>query len=71
VKTSEARLEFSYDSQNRAEVALERGNIVDFGASVSTDVGHAEPLFLSTEQYAAPQLGWRFWSEQTQGPLRR
>ncbi|MEX3897456.1 hypothetical protein [Paraburkholderia sp. BR10954] len=39
MKTSEANLEFSYDSQYRAEVARKTGNIVDFGTSMSIKPG--------------------------------
>ncbi|NUX54949.1 hypothetical protein [Paraburkholderia youngii] len=39
MKTSEANLEFSYDSQYRAEVARKTGNIVDFGTTVSIKPG--------------------------------
>ncbi|WP_233827777.1 hypothetical protein [Paraburkholderia sp. ZP32-5] len=63
MKTSEANLEFSYDSQNRAEVALERRNIVNFGATVSTEAGHEQLLFPKIEQSAAPQLALRFLFE--------
>jgi hypothetical protein len=39
VKTSEANLEFSYDSRNRAEVARQSGNIVDICPTVFPSVG--------------------------------
>jgi hypothetical protein len=59
-KTSEANLEFSYDSGIRAEVAPEPRNIVNFHTTVFTDVGHERPLFLETKQYAAAQLALSF-----------
>jgi lysylphosphatidylglycerol synthetase-like protein (DUF2156 family) len=65
VKTSEANLEFSYDSRNRAEVARESGNIVDFCATVPTNVGHDHSLFLKKKQSAAMQLALSFLFEQT------
>jgi hypothetical protein len=66
VKTSEANLEFSYDSQNRAEVARETGNIVNFGTTVSVEPGPDHRLFLNQKQSAALQLGRSFLFEQTQ-----
>jgi hypothetical protein len=63
VKTSEANLEFSYDSQNRAEVARKTRNIVNFGATVSTEVERERLLFPKIEQSAAPQLALRFLFE--------
>jgi hypothetical protein len=65
VKTSEANLEFSYDSRNRAEVARETRNIVNFHATVFPHVGHDRRLFLETKQYAAAQLALSFLFEQT------
>jgi hypothetical protein len=60
VKTSEANLEFSYDSRNRAEVARETRNIANFHATVLPNVGHDRRLFLETKQYAAAQLAMSF-----------
>jgi hypothetical protein len=65
VKTSEANLEFSYDSRNRAEVARETRNIVNFDATVFPNVGHDRRLSLKTKQYAAAQLAQSFLFEQT------
>ncbi|MFM0000754.1 hypothetical protein PQR57_06985 [Paraburkholderia dipogonis] len=70
MKTSEANLEFSYDSRNRAEVARESGNIVDICATVFTNVGRDHRLFLEGKQSAAVQLELSFLFEQTQRPLR-
>jgi hypothetical protein len=64
VKTSEANLEFSYDSQNRAEVARETRNIVNFRATVFPNVGHDRQLFLEPKQSAAAQLILCFLFEQ-------
>jgi hypothetical protein len=66
VKTSEANLEFSYDSRNRAEVAHESGNFVDICVSASPNVGSNRQLFHDLKQSAALQLGLSFLSEQTQ-----
>jgi hypothetical protein len=66
VKTSEANLEFSYDSRNRAEVARESGNIVDIRAIVVPDAGHDRRLFLKKKQSAAVQLKLSFLLKQIQ-----
>ncbi|WP_153041064.1 hypothetical protein [Paraburkholderia monticola] len=66
MKTSEANLEFSYDSQYRAEVASEMGNIVNFGMTVSIEAGPDHRLFPKIEQSAALQLALSFFFEQTQ-----
>ncbi|WP_233846028.1 hypothetical protein [Paraburkholderia sp. HD33-4] len=59
-------MEFSYDSQNRAEVARETGNIVNFGTTVSTKPGSDQRLFPKQKQSAALQLALSFLFEQTQ-----
>ncbi|MFL9885233.1 hypothetical protein PQR66_19480 [Paraburkholderia agricolaris] len=66
MKTSEANLEFSYDSRNRAEVARQSGNIVDICATVLPSVGHESRLFRQCKQSAAPQLALSFLFEQMQ-----
>jgi hypothetical protein len=66
VKTSEANLEFSYDSQNRAEVAPETRNIANFGATVSIEPGPDHRLFPKSKQSAALHLAAAFLFEQTQ-----
>ncbi|MFM0390551.1 hypothetical protein [Paraburkholderia phytofirmans] len=66
VKTSEANLEFSYDSRNHAEVARESGNIVNICATVLPNVGRDHQLFLERKQSAAVQLELSFLFEQTQ-----
>jgi hypothetical protein len=63
VKTSEANLEFSYDSQNRAEVARETRNIANFRATVFPNVGQDRQLFLEKKQSAAAQLRQPFLFE--------
>ncbi|WP_147440706.1 hypothetical protein [Paraburkholderia sp. RAU2J] len=63
-------MEFSYDSRNRAEVARETGNIVNFRATVFPNVGHDRRLFLETKQFAATQLVQSFLFEQTQRSLQ-
>jgi hypothetical protein len=45
VKTSEANLEFSYDSQNRAEVARETRNIANFRATLLPNAEQDRRLF--------------------------
>ncbi|MFC6308216.1 hypothetical protein E2553_12480 [Paraburkholderia dipogonis] len=67
MKTSEANLEFSYDSRNHAEVARESGNIVNIRATVLPNVGRDRRLFLERKQSAAVQLELSFLFEQTQG----
>jgi hypothetical protein len=66
VKTSEANLEFSYDSRNRAEVARDSGNIVDICSTVLRSAVRDSRLFQSKKQSAAPQLASSFLFEQTQ-----
>ncbi|MFM0645391.1 hypothetical protein PQR14_13770 [Paraburkholderia bryophila] len=58
-------MEFSYDSRNRAEVARKSGNIVDFCATVLTNVGRDHSLFRKKKQSAALQLALSFLFEQT------
>jgi hypothetical protein len=70
VKTSEANIEFSYDSRNRAEVARESGNRVENRATVFTNVGQQHELFRIGQQYAAPQLALSFLFEQMQWSTR-
>ncbi|MDT8837684.1 hypothetical protein ParKJ_09690 [Paraburkholderia fungorum] len=70
MKTSEANLEFSYDSRNRAEVARERRNIVDICATVLPGEGHERRLFQQWKQSAAPQLALSFLFEQMQRSAR-
>jgi hypothetical protein len=70
VKTSEANLEFSYDSRNRAEVARQSGNIVDICATVFPSVGHEPRLFRQKQQSAALQLALSFLFEQMQRSSR-
>jgi hypothetical protein len=70
VKTSEANLEFSYDSRNRAEVARESGNIVDICATVLPNVVHDPRLFRQKQQSAALQLALSFLFEQMQRSAR-
>ncbi|MBC8726918.1 hypothetical protein [Paraburkholderia sp. UCT2] len=71
MKTSEANLEFSYDSQNRAEVARKIGNIVNFGTTVSIKPGSDQRLFPNQKQSAALQLALSFLFEQTQRSFGR
>ncbi|MBB5506839.1 hypothetical protein [Paraburkholderia atlantica] len=71
MKTSEANLEFSYDSQYRAEVARKTGNIVNFGTTVSIKPGPDQRLFPNRKQSAALQLALSFLFEQTQRSLWR
>ncbi|MGF6939207.1 hypothetical protein OKW41_008369 [Paraburkholderia sp. UCT70] len=59
-------MEFSYDSQNRAEVARKIGNIVNFGTTVSIKPGSDQRLFPNQKQSAALQLALSFLFEQTQ-----
>ncbi|WP_168991393.1 hypothetical protein [Paraburkholderia sp. UYCP14C] len=59
-------MEFSYDSQYRAEVARETRNIVNFGTTVSTKPGSDQRLFPKRKQSAALQLALSFLFEQTQ-----
>jgi hypothetical protein len=66
VKTSAANLEFSYDSQNRAEVASGTGNIVNFDTTASLEPGTDHLLFQKQEQSAALQLALYFFFAQTQ-----
>ncbi|MGF6301990.1 MULTISPECIES: hypothetical protein [Paraburkholderia] len=56
-------MEFSYDSQNRAEVAREPENIVNFGTTVSIQPGPEQLLFPKTKQFTAPQLARCFLFE--------
>jgi hypothetical protein len=49
VKTSEANLEFSYDSRNRAEVARQSGNIVDICPTLFSSVGTRVSIVPVTE----------------------
>jgi hypothetical protein len=71
VKTSEANLEFSYDSRIHAEVARKSGNIVNIRATVLPNVGLDPRLFLERKQSAAVQLELSFLFEQTQWWRRR
>ncbi|MGF6635212.1 hypothetical protein [Paraburkholderia sp. MM6662-R1] len=71
MKTSEANLEFSYDSQNRAEVARKIGNIVNFGMTVSIKPGSDQRLFPNQKQSAALHLAPSFLFEQTQRSFGR
>ncbi|MFM0064465.1 hypothetical protein [Paraburkholderia aspalathi] len=66
MKTSEANLEFSYDSRNRAEVARERRNIVEICATVFPSAGHHLRLFQQEQQSVAAQLALPFLFEQMQ-----
>jgi hypothetical protein len=65
VKTSEANLEFSYDSQDRAEVARETRNIANFRATPLPNAGQDRRLFRDLKQSAAVQLALCFLFEQT------
>jgi hypothetical protein len=56
VKTSEANLEFSYDSQNRAEVARKTRNIVNIRATVLSNRECERRLIRKKKQSAATQL---------------
>ncbi|MFL9908585.1 hypothetical protein [Paraburkholderia sp. RL17-337-BIB-A] len=49
MKTSEANLEFSYDSRNRAEVARQSGNIVDICPTLFSSVGAWPAIVLPGE----------------------
>ncbi|QQC62877.1 hypothetical protein [Paraburkholderia ginsengisoli] len=56
-------MEFSYDSQIRAEVARETRNIVNFRATVFPNVGQDRQLFPETKQSAAAQLALSYLFE--------
>ncbi|MGF6370665.1 hypothetical protein OKW40_003415 [Paraburkholderia sp. RAU6.4a] len=64
-------MEFSYDSQNRAEVARKIGNIVNFGTTVSIKPGSDQRLFPNQKQSAALQLAPSFLFEQAQRSFGR
>ncbi|MGF6699127.1 hypothetical protein OKW38_003739 [Paraburkholderia sp. MM5496-R1] len=64
-------MEFSYDSQNRAEVARKIGNIVNFGMTVSIKPGSDQRLFPNQKRSAALHLAVSFLFEQTQRSFGR
>ncbi|MEX3634956.1 hypothetical protein [Paraburkholderia sp. BR14320] len=67
MKTSEANLEFSYDSQYRAEVARKTGNIVNFGTTAPIKPGRTSDCSQTENNLLRCSLHCLFCSNRCNG----